>query len=295
MRVGREDLVAHRVGARPPAPGAAGSPPRRSGRRWSPGPPSRCRPPRRRRRRPRPARSSTGSLKVRVTRPGAAAMRESGCGRRGDEHGVPQRRRRWRRGARRRQRGRAPSAARRGAWPPGLAGARSGGGSVPPIRAARDVRHPSRRAGGPGCRSCSRERPAWSSGVANKRSIAWAIARKLDAAGARLALTYQNERTEGDVRKLADDARGLRGRAAARRAGRRPGGRRPWPAPPRRSAASTPWCTRWPSRGRRTSAGASWTPAARASTWRSTSRPTRSPPSPARPSRTCARAAAARS
>lgn len=40
-------------------------------------------------------------------------------------------------------------------------------------------------------------------GVANKRSIAWAIARKLDEAGARLALTYQGERTEGDVRKLA--------------------------------------------------------------------------------------------
>jgi enoyl-[acyl-carrier protein] reductase I len=40
-------------------------------------------------------------------------------------------------------------------------------------------------------------------GVANKRSIAWAIARKLDDAGARLVLTYQNERTEGDVRKLA--------------------------------------------------------------------------------------------
>lgn len=40
-------------------------------------------------------------------------------------------------------------------------------------------------------------------GVANKRSIAWAIARRLDEAGARLALTYQGERTEGDVRKLA--------------------------------------------------------------------------------------------
>ena len=40
-------------------------------------------------------------------------------------------------------------------------------------------------------------------GVANKRSIAWAIARKLDEAGARLVLTYQGERTEGDVRKLA--------------------------------------------------------------------------------------------
>ena len=41
-------------------------------------------------------------------------------------------------------------------------------------------------------------------GVANKRSIAWAIARKLDEAGARLVLTYQNERTEGEVRKLAE-------------------------------------------------------------------------------------------
>ena len=41
-----------------------------------------------------------------------------------------------------------------------------------------------------------------------QRSIAWAIARKLDEAGARLALTYQNERTEGDVRKLAATLRG---------------------------------------------------------------------------------------
>jgi enoyl-[acyl-carrier protein] reductase I len=41
-------------------------------------------------------------------------------------------------------------------------------------------------------------------GVANKRSIAWAIAQRLDEAGARLALTYQNERTEGEVRKLAE-------------------------------------------------------------------------------------------
>jgi enoyl-[acyl-carrier protein] reductase I len=41
-------------------------------------------------------------------------------------------------------------------------------------------------------------------GVANKRSIAWAIARRLDEAGARSVLTFQNERTEGEVRKLAD-------------------------------------------------------------------------------------------
>lgn len=40
-------------------------------------------------------------------------------------------------------------------------------------------------------------------GVANKRSIAWAIAKRLSQAGARLALTHQGERVEGNVRKLA--------------------------------------------------------------------------------------------
>lgn len=40
-------------------------------------------------------------------------------------------------------------------------------------------------------------------GVANKRSIAWAIAERLAAAGARCAFTFQNERVEGEVRKLA--------------------------------------------------------------------------------------------
>jgi enoyl-[acyl-carrier protein] reductase I len=40
-------------------------------------------------------------------------------------------------------------------------------------------------------------------GVANKRSIAWAIARRLAASGASLAFTYQGERIEGAVRELA--------------------------------------------------------------------------------------------
>ena len=40
-------------------------------------------------------------------------------------------------------------------------------------------------------------------GVANKRSLAWAIADRLAGAGARLALTFQNERVEKDVRTLA--------------------------------------------------------------------------------------------
>lgn len=45
-------------------------------------------------------------------------------------------------------------------------------------------------------------------GVANKRSIAWAIAQALDRAGARLAFTYQNERIEPYVRKLTDSLEG---------------------------------------------------------------------------------------
>ena len=39
-------------------------------------------------------------------------------------------------------------------------------------------------------------------GVANKRSIAWAIAQGLHAAGAQLAVTYQNERLEQETRDL---------------------------------------------------------------------------------------------
>ena len=42
-------------------------------------------------------------------------------------------------------------------------------------------------------------------GIANKRSIAWAIARATAAAGARLAVTYQGERLEENVRELATE------------------------------------------------------------------------------------------
>ena len=41
-------------------------------------------------------------------------------------------------------------------------------------------------------------------GVANKRSIAWAIAQAASSAGARLALTYQGERLEENVRELSE-------------------------------------------------------------------------------------------
>jgi enoyl-[acyl-carrier protein] reductase I len=42
-------------------------------------------------------------------------------------------------------------------------------------------------------------------GIANKRSIAWAIARAMARDGARLALTYQGERLLENVQELADE------------------------------------------------------------------------------------------
>jgi enoyl-[acyl-carrier protein] reductase I len=41
-------------------------------------------------------------------------------------------------------------------------------------------------------------------GVANRRSIAWAIAQRLAESGAQLAFTYQGERIEKNVRELAE-------------------------------------------------------------------------------------------
>jgi len=41
-------------------------------------------------------------------------------------------------------------------------------------------------------------------GVANRRSIAWAIARWLAGEGAELAFTFQGERIEKSVRELAE-------------------------------------------------------------------------------------------
>ena len=42
-------------------------------------------------------------------------------------------------------------------------------------------------------------------GIANHRSIAWAIAQIPYQAGAELAVTYQNERVRGSVEKLVAD------------------------------------------------------------------------------------------
>src|SRR5437016_10872022 len=44
-------------------------------------------------------------------------------------------------------------------------------------------------------------------GVANKRSIAWAIAQRLADGGASLAFTYQGERIEKSVRDLAESVK----------------------------------------------------------------------------------------
>src|SRR3990170_6757017 len=44
-------------------------------------------------------------------------------------------------------------------------------------------------------------------GIANKRSIAWGIARAVHREGARLAVTFQGERLEGNVRELAGELR----------------------------------------------------------------------------------------
>ena len=47
-------------------------------------------------------------------------------------------------------------------------------------------------------------------GIANKRSIAWAIAQKLQAAGATLAITYQNERLAQEAKDLIEGTQILR-------------------------------------------------------------------------------------
>ena len=48
-------------------------------------------------------------------------------------------------------------------------------------------------------------------GLANKRSIAWGIAQKLHAAGATLAICYQNERMKAEAAELIGDLPGAEG------------------------------------------------------------------------------------
>jgi enoyl-[acyl-carrier protein] reductase I len=48
-------------------------------------------------------------------------------------------------------------------------------------------------------------------GLANKRSIAWAIAQKLHAEGAQIAITYQNERLRQDAEEMISSLSGAQG------------------------------------------------------------------------------------
>jgi enoyl-[acyl-carrier protein] reductase I len=48
-------------------------------------------------------------------------------------------------------------------------------------------------------------------GLANKRSIAWAIAQKLHAEGAQIAITYQNERLREDAEEMINSLSGAHG------------------------------------------------------------------------------------
>ena len=48
-------------------------------------------------------------------------------------------------------------------------------------------------------------------GMANKRSIAWGIAQKLHAAGAALAICYQNDRRKAEAEELIDELPGAAG------------------------------------------------------------------------------------
>src|SRR6186997_2108463 len=47
-------------------------------------------------------------------------------------------------------------------------------------------------------------------GVSNARSLGWAIAERLQAAGAELAFSYQGERLKGDLEKLTREMPGTR-------------------------------------------------------------------------------------
>ena len=90
--------------------------------------------------------------------------------------------------------------------PRGVAGASDGGGSVPPVPRGGDARHPPppRRPGRTRCPSCSRGRPAWSSAWPTSAASPGRSRSGSTRPAPRLALTYQNERTEGEVRKLAE-------------------------------------------------------------------------------------------
>ena len=121
-------------------------------------------------------------------------------------------------------------------------------------------------------------------GVANKRSIAWAIAKRLHEEGAELAFTFQGERIEKGVRELAESVGAklvtecdVRSDDDVARVFAETG----------EAFGGGSTCSSTPSRSQppRISRVASSIPRATASGWRSTSRRTRSSPCARRPSR----------
>ena len=121
-------------------------------------------------------------------------------------------------------------------------------------------------------------------GVANKRSIAWAIAKRLHEEGAELAFTFQGERIEKGVRELAESVDAKLVTECDVRSDEDVA--RVFAETVRRSTAGST-CSSTPSRSppRKISKAASSTPRATASGWPSTSPPTRWSRAPRPPSR----------
>ena len=131
-------------------------------------------------------------------------------------------------------------------------------------------------------------------GVANKRSIAYAIAEKLAAAGATLVLCYQSERLqEAESEAPHRIPRPDRRRPAPSSSTSPPTSRSTPPSPrsPPPSRSSTPSSTPSPSRPPTPSRTTSCSPSAPTSRSPTTSASTPSSPSPAPPLRSCPKAA----
>ena len=94
-------------------------------------------------------------------------------------------------------------------------------------------------------------------GIANKRSLAWGIAQAVAREGARLAVTYQGERLEENVREPGRGPQGPGDPALRRQPATRTSTRLADVREDASWAASTSWCTRWPTRCARSSTASS--------------------------------------
>jgi enoyl-[acyl-carrier-protein] reductase (NADH) len=71
-------------------------------------------------------------------------------------------------------------------------------------------------------------------GLANKRSIAWGIVQKLHTGGAKLAISYQNERMKAEAEGLINDLPGADAKST-----------RCLRSSKKSTERSTCWCIRW--------------------------------------------------